>query len=218
MLRDAIPYLATHGLRPFQRFFPDMLWRMDVPEGDRVAYLTFDDGPHPKITGRLLDVLEKHGARATFFLVGANAESHPQLVKDLSAAGHAVGNHTFTHPDAWTLSACDLTGELDRTTQSLEQIVGRHVRVMRPPYGHPTGTMRRWCDAHRQRMVMWDVMPGDYLRTATHRDVERFVVRHTRPGSIIVLHDNPICEDLTPRALDNMLSDLTAEGWSFPAL
>lgn len=217
MLRDAVPYLATHGLRPLQRFFPDMLWRMDTG-GEKVAYLTFDDGPHRGITRDLLSVLDDHNARATCFLVGANAEKHPHLVEDLVAGGHTVGNHTFTHPDAWTLPAEHLRAELNRTTDTLERITGRTVRVMRPPYGHPTPAMRRWCDAHRQQMVMWDVMPGDYLRSATQTGIESFVTAHTRSGSVIVLHDNPICESVTPAALDTILSQLRLDGWRFEAL
>lgn len=217
MLRDAIPYLATHGLRPFHRFFPDMLWRMETG-GEKVAYLTFDDGPHRGITRELLDVLDDHDARATCFLVGANAEKHPSLVEELVRAGHTIGNHTFTHPDAWTLPAEQLRAELNRTTDTLERITGQSIRVMRPPYGHPTPTMRRWCDAHRQRMVMWDVMPGDYLRSATQQGIESFVTAHTRPGSVVVLHDNPICESVTPAALNTILSQMRRDGWRFEAL
>ncbi|PEN15017.1 polysaccharide deacetylase family protein [Longibacter salinarum] len=218
MLRESVPYVATYGLRPVQRFFPDMLWRMDARDGDNVAYLTFDDGPNATVTRELIDVLDRHEAHATFFLVGSNAADRPDLVRDLVAANHTVGNHTFTHPDAWTVTADTLRAELDRTTETIQQITGERVRVMRPPYGHPTSVMRRWCDAHRQRMVMWDVMPGDYLRTATERSIHDFVLQTIRPGSIIVLHDNPICESITPAALDSMLSVLRHDGWRFPAL
>ena len=204
-MRDAIPYLTTYGLRPFHRFFPDMLWRVDGAPGEHVAYLTFDDGPHPHITPRLIEELDRHGAKATCFLVGANAAKHPGLVRNLHAAGHTIGNHTYTHPDAWTTDTPTLIDELERTTDTLEQIIGEKVRVMRPPYGHPTTTMREWCKRHGQRMVMWDVMPGDYLRTATADKIARFTLTATRPGSIIVLHDNPICENVTLEALDDIV-------------
>lgn len=203
-LRDLIPYLATYGLRPFHRFFPDMLWRVDTAPGEQTAYLTFDDGPHPGITPRLIEILAEHGATATCFLVGANAAKHPELVRDLHAAGHTIGNHTYTHPDAWTTDTPTLIDELERTTDTLEQIIGEKVRVMRPPYGHPTAAMRCWCTRRGQRMVMWDVMPGDYLRTATADKIANFTLNATRPGSIIVLHDNPICEDVTLEALKNI--------------
>jgi peptidoglycan/xylan/chitin deacetylase (PgdA/CDA1 family) len=215
-MRVLIPYLATHGLRPFHRFFPDLLWRVDA--NARTAYLTFDDGPTTEVTRPLLDILEEYDARATHFLVGRHAEEHPDLVRALVDAGHRVGNHTYTHPDPWTLSEEALARELQRTTALLEDLVRAPIRALRPPYGHPTGFLREWCAAQNQRMVMWDVMPGDYLQTATAERVSSFVINHIRPGSVIVLHDNPICEDVTPQALDTILDTLTGEGWRFDAL
>jgi peptidoglycan/xylan/chitin deacetylase (PgdA/CDA1 family) len=216
MLRSAVPYLATHGLRPFQRFFPDMLWRVDTDE--RVAYLTFDDGPTPEVTPELLDLLEAFDARATCFLVGSNAEAHPDLVRRLHRAGHRIGNHTYTHPDPWSTPARRVRKELSRTTMKLESITGAPVRAMRPPYGHPTGPVRTWCAERSQRMVMWDVMPGDFLEGMTASSISSFVIRHVRPGSVIVLHDNPICEQVTPAALRTILQTLGRKGWRFEAL
>lgn len=187
-----------------------MLWRIaekgradaDTPS----AYLTFDDGPHPRITPRLIDTLAAHEATATCFLVGANAAKHPEWVRALHDAGHVIGNHTYTHPDAWTTDTPTLIDELERTTDTLQQIIGAKVNVMRPPYGHPTTAMREWCKRRKQRMVMWDVMPGDYLRTATADGIATFTLNATRPGSIIVLHDNPICEGVTLESLRQILS------------
>ena len=208
--RDLIPYLATYALRPFHRFFPDMLWRVDTIPDEHVVYVTFDDGPHPRITPRLIDALDQHDAKATCFLVGSNAAKHPELVRNLHAAGHTIGNHTYTHRDAWTTDTPTLIDELERTTETLEQIMGEKVRVMRPPYGHPTSAMREWCKRRGQRMVMWDVMPGDYLRTATANKIAEFTLNASRPGSIIVLHDNPICEYATLDSLPRILASSMA--------
>jgi peptidoglycan/xylan/chitin deacetylase (PgdA/CDA1 family) len=215
-MRLLVPYLATHALRPAQRFFPDLLWRVETQT--RTAYLTFDDGPTPELTRPLLDRLAQHNARATHFLIGRHAQEHPQLVRAIVDAGHRIGNHTFTHADPWRTSDASLRREVDRTTAVLEDIAGRRVRALRPPYGHPTGALRSWCATHQQRMVMWDVMPGDYLQTATTDRVARFVVNHVRPGSVIVLHDNPTCSHVTPEALDIILDTLTSRGWAFDAL
>ena len=196
-MRLLIPYLATHGLRPFQRFFPDLLWRVEARA--RTAYLTFDDGPTEEITDDLLDLLAQFDAQATHFLVGEHAETFPDRTRAL-------------------VSAERLQQEVTRTTRCLQDLTRTRVRALRPPYGHPTGLLRRWCAERNQRMVMWDVMPGDYLKTATARRVARFVIRHVRPGSVIVLHDNPVCEGVTLPALTRILETLTAEGWSFDAL
>lgn len=215
-MRFLVPYLATHGLRPFQGFFPDLLWRVDAAA--KTAYLTFDDGPTEELTDDLLDLLAQYDAQATHFLVGAHAEAHPERTRALVSAGHHVGNHTYTHVDPWSVSTERLQQELNRTTRRLEDLTQTRIRALRPPYGHPTGPLRQWCAERTQRMVMWDVMPGDYLKTATAARVARFVIRHVRPGSVIVLHDNPICEDVTLPALEAILETLTAEGWSFDAL
>jgi len=216
VLRSLIPYAATHGTRPFQAYFPDMLWRTDTQS--RVVHLTFDDGPTPEMTEDLLARLRAYDARATFFLIGDHAQDHPDLVEQIHRGGHRIGNHTFTHPDAWTTPTDALLRELSATTQTLEQITEAPVRVLRPPYGKFTRTMREWSAVQNQQIVMWDVMPGDYLQTATAEGVARFVVRHVRPGSIVVLHDNPICTDVTPAALDTILATLSREGWSFGRL
>lgn len=216
MLNRIVPYAATHGLRPLHGFFPDMLWRVDTSE--RVAYLTFDDGPTSEMTEGLLDTLAQYDARATCFLIGHHAEQHPSLVRDLHDAGHTIGNHTFTHPNAWNTPQHDVRLQLSDTTMLLEDLIGASVDVMRPPYGKCTGPMRTWCAERQQRMVMWDVMPGDFLDRATADRVARFVLQTVRPGSIIVLHDNPICEHVTPEALDTILDALSSEGWTFEAL
>lgn len=215
-MRLLVPYLATHGLRPFQRFFPDLLWRVD--SNARTAYLTFDDGPTPELTEPILDCLARYDAQATHFLVGDHADAHPELVRRIVTAGHRIGNHTYHHVDPWSVSQDTLARELQETTATLESIAQTGVRALRPPYGHPTGFLRRWCAEHHQRMVMWDVMPGDFLQTATTDRVASFVLNYIRPGSVIVLHDNPICEDVTPAALERILDTLTTEGWRFDAL
>ena len=215
-MRFLVPYLATHALRPVQRFFPDLLWQVDAEA--KTAYLTFDDGPTEELTDDLLDLLAQYDAQATHFLVGKQADAQPGRTRALVSAGHRVANHTYTHVDPWTVSTEQLQKELIRTTQCLQDLTQTRIRALRPPYGHPTAALRRWCAEHRQRMVMWDVMPGDYLKTATAARVAQFVIRHVRPGSVIVLHDNPVCEEVTLSALEAILETLTADGWSFDAL
>ncbi len=215
-MRLLVPYLATHLIRPFHGFFPDFLWRVDAQAS--TAYLTFDDGPTTELTRPLLDILSQYDAQATHFLLGHHAERHPDLVRAIVNEGHRVGNHTYSHPDPWSTSQEELADEVEQTTRILRDLTGRPLRALRPPYGHPTAFLRQWCAAQNQRMVMWDVMPGDYLQTATASRVSSFVINHIRPGSVIVLHDNPICEDVTPQALETILDTLTEKGWRFDAL
>lgn len=196
--------------------YPDILWR--VPVASKTAYLTFDDGPSAGFTEDLLEVLARYDAKASFFLIGTRAERFPRYVKELLEAGHTIGNHSFSHPDGWRVAGSTMRRELDRTTEVLEDLSGRRISWMRPPYGHFTREMRKWCRDRGQRLTMWDVGPGDYIEWITPSDVERHVVRHVRPGSIIVLHDNPRRAPNTPAAVDLMLRTLVPQGWRFAAL
>ena len=211
-----IPPIATIGGRWLSGFLPDVLWRKETQA--RVAYLTFDDGPTQELTSDLLGLLEQYDAEATFFLIGRHAEAHPELVEDIDRAGHRIGNHTYTHPAPWTTSAERVTAELDHTTKILRDLTRQPIRCMRPPYGQLTPALRSWCARHKQRMVMWDVMPGDFRKNTSAEYVADFVSRYIRPGSIIVLHDNPIVDPKTPEALSTLLRTLDAKGWRFEAL
>ena len=213
---DVTRLIGTQVPRLLQGLYPDLLWR--VPTRRRTAYLTFDDGPTPQLTGRLLDLLAQHGAKATFFLIGEEAERDPGLVRAMVEGGHTIGNHTYTHPDAWRTPRGQVLRELSRTSALLEDQTQKPVRWMRPPYGRFTQSMRSWALVRRQRLTMWDLMPGDYLRNATADKVEQRVLSDIRPGSIIVLHDNPKAEHVTPSALARILTRLTDDGWSLEAL
>lgn len=213
---DLTSLIATEIPRLSARFFPDLVWRL--PHRGQVAYLTFDDGPSRQMTSRLLDVLARFDARATFFMIGAFAARDPGLVRAVHAAGHTVGNHTYTHPDAWKTPVHALLAELERTTGLLEDLTQQPLGWMRPPYGRFTRAMRAWCLSRRQHLTMWDVMPGDYLPRVTQAKLERRILGYLRHGSIVVLHDNPKADVHMPAALENLLRRLRDEGWTFPAL
>lgn len=208
--------VGTHIPRWSARFFPDLLWRM--PDQEKVAYITFDDGPTDTGTGELLDILQRFGVKATFFLLGYNAEQHPGLVRAIAEAGHTLGNHTYSHPSAWNIKTTELIHELERTTQLIEDLTQRPLEWMRPPYGYFTRAMRQWATTASQRLTMWDVGLGDFLPSATSTQIERRLLRAIRPGSIIVLHDNHNANHITPQALKHTLARLIGEGWRFAAL
>ena len=215
---DVVNLIGTHLPRWSARFYPDLLFR--IPTEQRVAYLTFDDGPTERGTSAILDVLERFEARASFFLLGHQAARHPALVRALAGAGHTIGNHTYSHPDAWSraTSTATLVQELERATGILQDLIQQPIRWMRPPYGRFTHAMRDWCQVRRQRCTMWDLGPGDFLPSVTREDVERRVLSFIRPGSIVVLHDNPTTQDMIPQALTTILQRLTDDGWRFAAL
>ena len=213
---DIVHTIGTRLPRWVARFYPDVLWRM--PSTSPIAYFTFDDGPTPSVTGVLLDILARFDAPATFFVLGEYADRDPALVRAIVEAGHVVGNHSYSHPDPWKTTEDLLLGELERTTILLEDLTQQPIRLMRPPYGHFTRPMRRWCQVHRQRLTMWDTGPGDFLPSATQEIIERRMLKAIRPGSIIVLHDNPKARLVTPPALVNVLTSLRDDGWRFATL
>ena len=223
-----VDLLATYAARAAAPFFSDVLWngRRHVPsrvsphnvESRKVMYLTFDDGPHPEGTPQLLRTLEKYQIPASFFLQGNHAQEHPQLTRDVAQAGHAIGNHSYSHMDAWMNSFADFANELDQTTTLLEELLGQPLLWMRPPHGHFTKKIRGWCREHGQKLVMWDLMPADFVAWRTSVDIVASVDNHARRGSIVVLHDSDTSLRVTPAALEQMLPRLIDSGWQFAAL
>ncbi len=210
-----VSLLGNHVPRAASRLFPDLLWRRT--DGTRTLYLTFDDGPDES-TPALLDLLDRYEVPASFFLVGEQMRRWPAFVRAMRDAGHTVGQHTDTHANAWQTPADAIEAEMERATKTLEDLTGETVRWMRPPYGYFTNAMRRWCQQAGQRIAMWDVMPGDFLTSATSESVLEQTVSLARPGSIVVLHEGGHARRVTPPALALALPRLLADGYRFAAL
>jgi len=152
----------------------------------RLLELTFDDGPDPAATPRLLEALARHGARATFFMVGSRAARHPGLVARVAAAGHEIGNHSWDHPSLPGLDAAAVAGQLTRTRAALAP---HGARLMRPPYGHQDLGTQRVLRRLGYRAVCWSVNGEDWLGhdAATIADA---VLARVEPGAIVLLHDS----------------------------
>ncbi|ACI58258.1 polysaccharide deacetylase (plasmid) [Rhizobium leguminosarum bv. trifolii WSM2304] len=157
--------------------------------GDRSIYLTFDDGPNPECTRRILDVLAEHRVPATFFVLGAYVEDHPDLLRRVVAGGHSVGNHTMTHPD---LSACDSETVEREIREASKAIVSAcpqaAVQHIRAPYGAWSEDVLSRSMIAGLRPVHWSIDPRDWSRPGVDAIVDT-VLAAARPGAIVLLHD-----------------------------
>jgi peptidoglycan-N-acetylglucosamine deacetylase len=158
-----------------------------VPQKDTIA-LTFDDGPHPVYTRQLLDVLEKHGVKATFFIVGENAEQYPELIERMNAAGHSFGVHHYRHRSSWFLSPIGLKNQLDNTNKIIKRLTGEEVIFYRPPWGHlnlfSLVLTKRWY------IVIWSHIFKDWKVKECKEHLLRRLNEADTGGAIFVLHDN----------------------------
>lgn len=156
--------------------------------------LTFDDGPNPACTPRLLDVLAQYNVKATFFLVGRYAEKQPTLVRTLADAGHLIGNHSWTHPDLSLTAAHRVRAELTQTKDTLEQITGTAIRFFRPPFGARRPYVLRVARELGMTPVTWNAMTSDWSEPSSDRIAETLSKKidanyHRGLASNIVLHD-----------------------------
>lgn len=156
--------------------------------------LTFDDGPNPAWTPRLLDILAEHNVHATFFMVGGFAQAEPALTRRVADAGHLIGNHSWSHPNLARTSASKVRDELTRTSDTLAQIAGRSIRFFRPPFGARRPAVLRIARSIGLNPVTWNAMTSDWVDpSADHiaSELTRKIDHNTRRGfaTNIVLHD-----------------------------
>lgn len=156
--------------------------------------LTFDDGPNPAWTPQLLDVLARHNVRATFFLVGRYAQAEPELVRRILAAGHVIGNHSWSHPNLAITAAVRVHLELAQTQDTLQQIAGQAVRWFRPPFGARRPAVLKIARSLGMTPVLWNAITSDWREPSADRIAQRLSAKidgNRRRGwaTNIVLHD-----------------------------
>jgi peptidoglycan-N-acetylglucosamine deacetylase len=182
-----------------------------------VVYLTFDDGPHPVWTPRVLELLARHRARATFFVLGRSAAAHPDLVRQAFAAGHGIGNHSWSHRRLTGLTGEELAAEVSATTAAIQRSTGAPVGCLRPPYATVDAASARAVRALGLRLVLWDIDTTDWLRPGAWAIADR-VLRRVRSGDVVLLHDGGGDRSQTVAALERLLASLSARGFQFGAL
>jgi peptidoglycan/xylan/chitin deacetylase (PgdA/CDA1 family) len=180
-------------------------------DGPYIA-MTFDDGPHPTRTPQLLDMLKTRGIKATFFLIGENAAAHPDIVRRIAAEGHEIGNHSWSHPQLTKLKPAALREELERTSSTIAEIIGKPILVMRPPYGATSDYINHWISREfGMKVILWSVDPLDW-KYRNSASVQRRILAEARPGAIILSHD---IHPTTVAAMPEVLDSLLAKGYKF---
>jgi len=179
-----------------------------IHKGDatnRQIALSFDDGPHPVYTPQVLALLNEYGTQATFFCIGKNIAQHPEIVQQIHAAGHVVGNHSFTHAHTIDFHGkANWLDELRQTDDAIAQAIGRRPRFFRPPYGVTTPHLAKAIRASGHAVIGWRVRPYDTLKSRQPHYIARTILQQVKPGDIVLLHDIhdrivPVLEQLLPQ-------------------
>lgn len=182
--------------------------RVQTPQ--MLVALTFDDGPSSAHTPRVLDILRRHGAKGTFFVLGSNAKRCSSIVARAAAEGHEVGVHTWSHINMARSSMNKIDSEVSRTSEVIRSITGQSPVVMRPPYGATTaGIVKHMYDRYGMRSIMWDVDTQDWRKPGVSTVISR-AVNNAKPGSIILVHD---IHASTLAAIEGIVTGLQARGF-----
>jgi osmoprotectant transport system substrate-binding protein len=185
--------------------------------GDKVVYLTFDDGPHATWTPKILELLEQYGAKATFFQIGKQVQPYAEIVKQQLAAGYDLGNHTWDHASLAGMPQAQFNAEVENTGNA-QRALGAYQRsgphCMRPPYGATDGNTRPWAEALGYRTMLWTVDPQDWALPGAAQ-IANHIITHAHPGSIILMHDGGGNRSQTYDALGVVLQTLSQQGYRF---
>jgi peptidoglycan/xylan/chitin deacetylase (PgdA/CDA1 family) len=232
MLLTALLILAAVGLAfglwfwwacatPSSTFFRPVLVR-GPQDGKRIS-LTFDDGPAGQFTEQVLDILREHHVPATFFVCGKNVEEHPNLLRRIVAEGHAVGNHSYSHPYFFFKSRRRIAEEIDRTQAIIETVVGFRPNIFRPPYGARWFGLVPTLLERGMHLIQWSATGYDWKKDAA--GITQTALRELKPGAIILLHDGretrpaaQIDRSPTTAALPSLIAGARQEGYTFAPL
>lgn len=205
--------MITHTGILHRLLFPSLLWRMP----SKKIFLTFDDGPHPEATPRVLDILKKHTVRGTFFLTGKNIAGNEHLVHRITSEGHSIGIHGFQHSRSIALSKEKTTNEILQTKKILSSLTQQNIRLFRPPFGFFSWNTISAARKLDFTLVMWSCLTGDFRSWSDVRIITTATKKLT-PGSILVFHDNDLTKSKIERLLDRTISQIKSQGFEFGAI
>jgi delta-lactam-biosynthetic de-N-acetylase len=193
----------------------NLIWHGDTSSNK--IYLTFDDGPHPEYTPKVLDILNEHDVKATFFLVGERAKRHPEIVRKIHDEGHVIGNHSFSHSDGYDIKEDSVYREIKLTDDIIRKITGIPSRYFRPPFGFFNYRYFEIAEKLGYKTVLWTFDAADWGNVSAE-ELEDKIISKTKGGSIILLHDGGENREELIEALPNLIIKLKEMGFEFKEL
>jgi len=192
-----------------QKLFPKLIWKL--PNSEKKIYLTFDDGPCPEFTSKILDILDEKEIKASFFCLGKNIEYQPLLFDEIKKRGHFVGNHGYAHLNGWNVSRNEFMHNIEKGQKFYDN------NFFRPPYGKIKLNFLSPL-TKKYSVVMWDILSGDFDTRYDADNCLEFVLKNTKDGSIIVLHDNIKSGDKMISILPKIIDELRRKSFLFERL
>ncbi len=193
-----------------KKIFSTLLWQVETKE--KQLYLTFDDGPHPIHTPKVLDILQQYNAKATFFCIGNNVRQNPNVYKRIILEGHSIGNHTYNH----------LNGKKNKDDVYINDVADAATyidsKLFRPPYGSITNFQAKILQQKNYKIIMWSLLSGDFDVTVTKEKCLENVLLKTKEGSIIVFHDSDKAAVKMLYALPRVIKTFVDLGYTFEKL
>jgi peptidoglycan/xylan/chitin deacetylase (PgdA/CDA1 family) len=211
-------FLTLGAVLPGNHFYGTVFSHGSLAQ--KTVALTFDDGPYPPYTDKILDILKEKNIKATFFLVGQNAAKYPETVQRIFNDGHQLGNHTYTHKDLLKTDAPTIAAELEATNQLIYDLTGCKMRIARPPHGFKDGVILNLIAAQNLKAIDWSVSGKDWGKSARAEDIFQRVIKNAKNGSIILLHDGHAPDETesraeTVKATAQIIDELLLQGYHF---
>lgn len=197
--------------------FPKLVWEFSVTS--KKIYLTFDDGPIPEVTPWVLEQLANYNAKATFFCIGDNVKKHPEVYNSIISEGHAIGNHTEHHLNAWKVSNTTYISDSILCEETLQNALKSPqeatTNLFRPPYGKITPHLAKKLREAGYTIIMWNILSGDFDSTLSQEKCLSNVVKNTESGSIVVFHDSLKAYEKLQYVLPKVLAHFNNLGYTF---
>ena len=200
--------VRTYAAEPFGK-----VYCRSSRETKQIA-LTFDDGPHPRYTEEILNILSEYNVKATFFIIGVNAENYPDDLKKIYESGCEIGNHTYSHARLDNISPEHIKSEIDKCENVIYTVTGKHTSVLRPPHGFVSENFAKVTSTMGYDVVLWSIDTRDWSLTPSNT-IYTTVMKNLKGGDIILMHDYVSGGNTTCDALRKIIPELLSQGYEF---